>query len=263
CSERIQIDEGISDKRLLVVETEFARTLHAMARHGNTLSAVLRRAWDTGDLSTLTKNESAKASGAHVALVGHITEDELARNLAEGDHFNGFANRFLWVATSRSKELPEGGKLDCAVREKYAKRLEDALGKASQIQEMRRDPDARELWRTVYGELTRDCDGMLGLATSRAEAQVLRLSMINALTDGSSEIRLPHLQAALALWDYCFASARRIFSGRMSDPKAQQILDALRRRPEGMTRKQIYDDVFERNISADRMAEAFKLLSDA
>jgi hypothetical protein len=56
---------------------------------------------------------------------------------------------------------------------------------------------------------------------------------------------------------------RRIFGGRMSDPKAQQILDALRRRPEEMTRKQIYDDVFARNISGDRMAEAFKLLFDA
>jgi Protein of unknown function (DUF3987) len=263
CSERVQVDDGVSDKRLLVIEAEFARTLHAMARHGNTLSAVMRRAWDSGDLQTLTKNESAKATGAHVSLVGHITEDELRRDLSEGDHFNGFANRFLWIAVSRSKLLPVGGKLDCAVLEQYAERLDDALDKASQVREMRRAPDAQELWRTAYGELTKDNDGMLGLATSRAEAQVLRISMINALTDGSSEIQLRHLQAALAFWEYCFASARKLFGGRVSDPRAQQILDALRRRPEGMTRRQISEEIFGRNLSTDRISNALQLLLDA
>src|SRR5689334_6635847 len=47
---------GIDDKRLLVLESEFATVLRAMARQGNVLSAVLRQAWDTGDLRILTRN---------------------------------------------------------------------------------------------------------------------------------------------------------------------------------------------------------------
>jgi hypothetical protein len=38
-------DDPSFDKRLLVVENEFARVLAVAAREGNTLSAVLRQAW--------------------------------------------------------------------------------------------------------------------------------------------------------------------------------------------------------------------------
>ena len=44
---------------------------------------------------------------------------------------------------------------------------------------------------------------MVGAPTSRAAAQVLRLSMINTLLDGEKFVRPPHLLAALAVWDYC------------------------------------------------------------
>ena len=39
-------DKGEPDKRLLIIEGEFGRGLKAMARQGNTLSAMLREAWD-------------------------------------------------------------------------------------------------------------------------------------------------------------------------------------------------------------------------
>jgi hypothetical protein len=42
--------------RLLVLEGEFASTLRVMGRDGNTLSAVIRNAWDSGNLRILSKN---------------------------------------------------------------------------------------------------------------------------------------------------------------------------------------------------------------
>jgi hypothetical protein len=42
-------DHGEPDKRLLVIEGEFARPLKNMAREGNTLSPTLRALWDRGD----------------------------------------------------------------------------------------------------------------------------------------------------------------------------------------------------------------------
>jgi hypothetical protein len=42
----ILLDEGVADKRLLVREPEFASVLAQTRRDGNTLSAVLRNAWD-------------------------------------------------------------------------------------------------------------------------------------------------------------------------------------------------------------------------
>jgi hypothetical protein len=57
-----------------------------------------------------------------------------------------------------------------------------------------------------------------GAATSRAEAQVLRLSAIYAALDCSPLVEACHLQAALAVWDYCLASARLFFDTLPSIP---------------------------------------------
>jgi hypothetical protein len=60
-------------------------------------------------LQTLTKSSAIKATAPHVSIVGHITSDELRRDLAATETANGFGNRFLWVLVKRSKELPNGG----------------------------------------------------------------------------------------------------------------------------------------------------------
>jgi hypothetical protein len=52
-----QIDAGVIDKRLMLVTEEFAGTLRVMERAGNTLSPVLRDAWGTSKLQTLTKSD--------------------------------------------------------------------------------------------------------------------------------------------------------------------------------------------------------------
>jgi hypothetical protein len=46
--ERVRVDEGVSDKRLLVFEEEFSQGLKTMVREGNILSSVIRQAWDSG-----------------------------------------------------------------------------------------------------------------------------------------------------------------------------------------------------------------------
>ena len=46
----VEVDPGVSDKRLLVYEPEFALVLKQMERQGNTLSAILRQAWESGNL---------------------------------------------------------------------------------------------------------------------------------------------------------------------------------------------------------------------
>ena len=78
-------DEGVTDKRLLVVESEFASVLRVAQRQGNTLSATIREAWDSGNLRTLTKNDPMTATGAHICIVGHITADELRAELTATD----------------------------------------------------------------------------------------------------------------------------------------------------------------------------------
>ncbi len=55
--------------------------------------------------------------------------------------------------------------------------------------------------------------GSAGVLTDRSESQVLRLSMIHALLDGSRLIQPEHLAAAVAFWRFSEASVLSIFGG--------------------------------------------------
>jgi hypothetical protein len=254
-------DPGITDKRLLVLESEFASVLHVVGRDGNNLSAVIRQAWDNGNLRSLTKNSPAKATGAHISIIGHITLEELRRYLTKTEMGNGFANRFLWVCVRRSKTLPEGGNLRAVDLGPIVRKLTEAVEFARQVDQMNRDDPARALWREVYGALSEGRTSLLGAVTSRAEAQVMRLSCVYALLDNSSTIRRDHLEAALALWEYCAASARFVFGDSLGDPVAEQILQALPARPTGMTRTEI-SNLFQRNVDANRISTALRKLQE-
>jgi hypothetical protein len=257
--QKVIADHGVEDKRLLDLETEFASVLRIIGREGNTLSATMRQAWDTGDMSILNKNSPAKATGAHISIVGHITRDELRRYLDSTEAGNGFANRFLWTCVHRTKLLPEGGRLRDEDLSSIINELQAAVEFARTVREMRRGTKARDLWFEVYPALSEGGRGLLGAVTSRAEAQTMRLACIYALLDRSSFIRVQHLRAALAVWKYCEASARYIFGDSLGDPVADELQEALRNSPKGLTRTDIRD-LFGRNRAAHDIDRALSIL---
>ena len=229
-------DPGVEDKRLLVVESEFASVLKVCRRDTNTLSPILRLCWDSGDLRTLAKQSPAQSTGAHVSILGHITGEELKRALAEVELFSGFANRFIWVVVRRSKLLPDGGQdLDLS---SFAEQLIKTVKHARTISRMRRDESSSKLWRNIYHELSQGSGGLLGAVTNRAEAQVLRLGMIYALLDESSVIRVEHLRAAYAVWRYAQRSAEIIFGTSSGDSLADKLLQFIKGEP-GIKRRDL------------------------
>ena len=262
-AEQVLVDPGIDDKRLLLVETEFANVLKMMSREGNSLSPIIRWAWDAqAVLQALTKNSPAKATGAHVSIIGHVTENELRRHLTETEAGNGFGNRFLWICVRRSKELPEGGAFHRVDIGHFVRRLGDVMSFCRTAGELRRDDEARSVWRDVYHELSAGRPGLLGAMTARAEAQVMRLACVYAVMDLSPLIRAEHLLAALAVWDYAEASAQRIFGNALGDPIADEILRALRAAPGGLTRSFLLRDLFGRNQKAGTIARSLALLAE-
>ncbi len=253
-------DEGVVDKRKLIVESEFASPLRRMAREGNTLTTVLREAWDTGRLTNLTRNPE-QATNAHISIIAHTTRDELKRELTDVDAANGFANRFLFASVERSKLLPNGGENVDAALKPYVDKLGVALRRAAKRREpMTRDAQADALWLEVYGELSEGKRGMLGAITGRAEAQVLRLSLVYAFLGGSSQIKKDHLKAALAVWDYCEQSAHYIFATATGNSIADRILEALQHvGTEGLDRTQL-NSLFSHHVNTRDITEALSLL---
>jgi hypothetical protein len=254
-------DPGITDKRLFVLEGEFANTLKVMERETNTLSPIIRQAWDYGNLKTLVKNSPARSTGAHISIVGHITREELRRLLNATEAVNGFANRFCWLAVRRSKCLPEGGQIHTVNFCSVVKRLKAAAEFSADSGMLVRSAATKALWEADYPVLSEGKPGLLGAVTGRSEAQVMRLSAIYALLDCSSEIQPQHHHAAMALWEYCERSAQWIFGTSTGDKNADRIEEALRHAGKaGLTRTEISENVFRRNLSAHQISHALELL---
>jgi hypothetical protein len=257
------VDQGVTDKRLMVFEGEFASVLRAQGRDGNTLSMVIRNLWDTGDARSLVKNAPLRTTGAHVSIIGHITRDELRSCLDAVESVNGYVNRFLWFCVKRDKFLPRGGRLSEEDFAPLKRSLRYALDFAREASEMTLDDDAWALWDKAYIRLETGRTGLLGKVTQRASPYVRRLACLYALLDCSAIVRLEHLQAALAFWQYAEDSARYIFGGRTGDRIADDVLRALREAgPDGLTQSAI-SDLFSRNRSKAAIDNALQLLLES
>jgi hypothetical protein len=203
------------------------------------------------------------ADASHVCLLGHVTADELKSKLAEVDVSNGFANRHLFSAVERSKLLPSGGNLTEETVYALGSEIRDVLSEARKVGVMERSSGAEVLWEELYRDMADDSPpGAVGKLISRDAAQVLRLSVVYALTDASATISERHLEAAWSTWQHCRRSVESIFGQQSGDPVADRLLMRLRTvGEEGMSAAQQHQ-LFGRHVTADRLMAARNLLVD-
>lgn len=120
-----------------------------MTREGNTLSVLIRQAWDGVKLATLTKNSPLKATDTHNSVIGHITKTEVVRLLSETDAHNGFANRFLWLLVRLSKALPFGDNWNTDDAALLVQRIKDAVEFGREHRQVGWGHSTREPWTEV------------------------------------------------------------------------------------------------------------------
>ncbi len=257
---RILVDAGVEDKRLLLVQSEFGAMLRIMAREGNSLSGVMRDAWDGKDLCPMTKANRVRATAPHIAIMGHITQTELQKNLTETEAFNGFGNRFLWLLVKRSKEVPFSSSPEPTALQALALRIRRAGQAGRSVGQLELTEAAKDVWLAVYHDLSSDRPGLVGSLLARGEAQVLRLAALYCLLDAQRAIDRVHLMAALAIWQYSEESATIIFGDATGDADADVILRAVRTREYSDSE---ISDLFARNRSQARLNQAKQMLQAA
>jgi hypothetical protein len=183
----IVTDPGATDKRLLILETEFGGALRALQREGNRLSALIRQAWDSGCLRSLTKVPLI-ATHAHIGIAAHITFKELLLLLPQVDLVNGFANRYIWLAVRGGPPLAFGGMPDGL--NELATKLEESINEARNVNRIGWTDSARELWKGSMYPALRDLPvGRLGEVLNRAAPHVLRVAGIFCVVDRSRRSR--------------------------------------------------------------------------
>lgn len=252
--QEVCLDEGVTDKRLFLVQPEFGSVLRVMARDGNSLSGTIRDAWDGEDLAPMTKGNRIRATAPHIGIAGHVTREELLRNLTTTEASNGFGNRFVWLLVQRSKELPFSSSPSDAELNPLIVKTRNALEFARTVGQITMSNDTKTVWAAVYSRLSADRPGLAGALLNRAEANVMRHSALYALLDSRQVIEPQHLQAALALWEYAEKSTGMIFGDSSGDPVKDAILSAVRKSG-GMDDTEIYN-LFHRNVTAARISRA-------
>lgn len=221
----------INDKRLWVVESEFANVLHQGRREGNTLSAALRDCWDGVCLKPATKSNRLYASHPHVCLSGAISPDELTGLMTSRELTNGFANRFLMIWAERTQILPFPKPTSQNTVDDLAQRILKVLVFAGADQHSCRDHLRMELsaeaqWRysQLYRtELNEDVGSeLVNAMLERRAPMLLRLAMVFALSDLKLKIDMAHIEAAMAWMRYATASIRYVFVSANEEARMSQ-----------------------------------------
>jgi hypothetical protein len=102
----------------------------------------------------MVKHSPTRATAPHVSLIGHITEQELAKYLDHVEVFNGLGNRILWGCVRRSKLLPFGGSCDQSQLAAMGRGLAFAVDDVKTLGEMK----LVVLWQEAVGRRIRAFD---------------------------------------------------------------------------------------------------------
>jgi Protein of unknown function (DUF3987) len=272
-------DSPTGDPRLLVLETEFARFIATM-QTARRFSSQMRTAYDGEQLARKRVTKQPLISTQHhISLIGMITPAEL---LSLQKLSGGLESRMLYVysAPGRHTEADPFGE---AEDEMYlAEKVKGAINSAWDYILEGSDPISAELakirgvapntkfsiaddvadnWREQIAPdieaIADDIGEHFERYTARGQTQVIRLALAYALADSSTEIEWPHIEAAMALWEFCARSARLIFSVPDDpeppvNPKHEgKVYDYLRTRyPEWTSMADITNNVLKNNSTA-------------
>lgn len=233
--DRVEDDEGgdnggTDDKRLYVIEAEFAGAMAAANREKNTLSATIRTCWDGKTIAPLVKNAAWAASDPHIVMVGHITSAEFISRMTEVDAFSGFLNRWIILHIVRAKLVALPQRTPDEHIERVSSQVAEAVRfargidvTASNMQAVTFSPDAVPFWCEQYPALTAECDGIAGALLVRTEIYARMLAMIFALLDKTNVIEVQHIKAALAWVNYWRDSVQYIFATLADKAKAERL----------------------------------------
>ncbi|MDR7270659.1 putative DNA primase/helicase [Pelomonas saccharophila] len=269
---------AVEDKRLWVVESEFANVLQQSQRGGNTLSAALRDCWDGVDLKPATKTNRVYATEPHVCLSGAISPVELLGLVQRRDLCNGFVNRFLMAWGERThieafpRRVPQA-RVEALAAEVAGvldfTRPRDADGRETVLMSMA--DSARRRYAQLYqAELNQDLGNTLvDSLLERRAPMLLRLAMVFALTDRQWSIEEKHIEAAMAWTRYATESACFVFTGKAASPAQLQMLWAAERISEFLaargsaSRRDLVIDCFARHQPAAVIDAAIAHLAGA
>ena len=220
------IQQGVSDKRKFFYESEFAKVIKTIQNPTNTAGETMKDAWDGHSLKSLIKDEGRgadKATDPHISIMAHITPTEYKFVTKDILFANGFGNRWLHIRAFKKQSLPEGGGMP--EWGNIPERLKAAIDRANENpREIKRTPDAKQLWASIYDELCDTPEGFVGALQGRSEAHALRIQLILASFAGT-DIDPDIVMASIAIVQYSNQTIRHLFWD--NEDTGQKVADKI------------------------------------
>lgn len=265
----------VQDKRLWIIEPEFANVLQQTRREGNTLSPALRELFDSNSLKPATKGNRIGVAEPHVVLSAGITPTELTSGIPVRELLNSFANRIVMISAERLQFTPFPEPTPKAVVEQLGDRIIEVIEFANK--RCSNDADsfqltlssgARNLYQDLYtGELAVQlADEKIMTLLERRAPVLLRIAMIFAAADLASEIDECHLNAAAAWTRYWADSADYIFAANRSENCSDEITILAERitkflsAKEDASRTELTVDCFGGHVAKPKLDQALTQL---
>jgi hypothetical protein len=258
---------GISDKRLCIWEGEISNVFKLLANSKEKAAETIRNAWDGKPVNNLVagksddgEHNSLLCKNPHISIVGSTTPFLAKTTLPVGVGKSGDGNRFIWCYTKRHQLVPRPPE-PIAWEQETIERGGQKVNLLEYMLDVVRHgknggvprlipltKPADKFWDDIYLRLENDTRAdFLGDMTSRGAPHIRRIAMILALCDMESAIRVDHLRAAEAIWNYSQESAQYIFTGCSLD-QAKILRAAESAGMAGLTATDIHK-LFSRNKS--------------
>lgn len=224
-NENGDVQQSVEDKRLLVLEPEFANALAKCNGHNSILSATIRKIFDGESLEPMTKKDRIKCTKPDVCIIGQITPEELLDKLDSVSISNGFANRFPIFSGTQPVYQPIPRVIKKEKLQKHAKELNKVMSWCHESSKVLTMSDCyKKLWCEKYSDLKQiGASGSIERSLmTRAPHYASMYAMLFAALDMTTIVTANHLVASLAWIDYWHESVRYVFGTEAAAYKAEQ-----------------------------------------
>ena len=208
---------GGDDKVVVIQEAELL-SLVAKARRDATANLMphLTALYDCPELYTLkTRHNPVTCRRVFLSLVCGTTPAWLRRAITEHEAYGGFANRFVFAFGEPKEPIAFPPKVDAIAWERLRARLNEVrIWAGTGERELDVDSEAVTLftdWYSTYHALASK-DGLLPALGVRFQSFAWKLALLYAAQDQAPAVLDEHLQPALAVVDWLWASNRAAFA---------------------------------------------------
>lgn len=218
---------GIADKRLYVDISEFAGIGAQLQRPGQTLSVVVRDAYDGRNLDSPSKTSPVRATEPHIVIIAGVPGIELVKIYSSTEIANGFGNRFMMTHSVRHQLVSLPKRTPDEVVSYYAKHIQGAVKLAELVGEVMLSSEAEVYWDQLYHYIENRAnppvvENLLARQSTYARVLAALLALINC----ERVVERRHLDCAMYWLEYWRDTALYIFSTASQAEAAELAKDA-------------------------------------